>query len=204
MGDADLLLRQAHETGYRFPPRFRGFTATLRTSAGDHGRLVVRGRSEIEVSIQGEPTDQVDWAREQIASVVGHRWPTGYDDGDGRWAKRADGDTVTILDDPFDSAYRLRDAQISEVHRTVGQVRFVIAISERHRVDDGRYLPAQFTVFHWSTESGRLVRAEHFTDTYIRIDGVYLPARRQVISATDEGLTTRVLDLAEHTVTTDG
>lgn len=82
-------------------------------------------------------------------------------------------------------------------------MRFVIAVSERLHVDDGRYLPAHFTVFHWSTESGRLVRADHFTDTYVPVDGVFLPARRQVVSATDAGLTTRVLELAEHRVGPD-
>ena len=89
------------------------------------------------------------------------------------------------------------------MHRTVGAARFVIAVSERLRTADGRHLPTHFTVFHWDTGTGRLNRADHFTDTYAVVDGVYLPARRQVVSATDDGLTTRVLELADHGVDTD-
>jgi len=174
-----------------------------RTSAGDTGRLTVTGRTAINLTLDGEPGDEVGWARDEIASIVSHRWASGYDEGDGRWSKRTDGETVTILDDPFDSAYRLRDSHISEVHRTVGASRFVISVSERVRTADGRHLPVHFTVFHWSTETGRLTRADHFTDSFVLVDGVHLPARRQVVSATDDGLHTRVLELSDHKVRDD-
>ncbi len=204
MGDPDVLLRRAHETGYRFPSTFGGFTATVRTSAGDTGAVAVTGRTTVDLTIDGEPSDDVAWARGEIASIVSHRWASGYDEGDGRWTKRSDdGETVRMLDDPFDSAYRLRDNHISEVHRTVGESRFVISVSERVRTADGRYLPVHFTVFFWNTASGRLTRADHFTDAVALVDGVYLPSRRQVVSASDEGLSTRVLDLADHTVLAD-
>ena len=200
MGDPDVLLRRAHDAGYRFPQGFAGFTATVRTGAGDSGRLVVRSRTEIELTFAGEPSDDASWVRDEVASIVSHRWPSGYDEGDGRWAKRADGELVTILDDPFDSAYKLRDNVISEVHRTVGSARFVIVVSERLRTADGRHLPTHFTVFHWDTGTGQLNRADHFTDSYTVVGGVYLPEQRRVVSASDEGLVTRVLELADHTV----
>jgi hypothetical protein len=203
MSDPDVLLRRAHEAGYRFPSNFAGFSATLRTSAGDAGVVTVSGRTALELTIDGAPSDEAGWARDELASIVSHRWASGYDDGDGRWTKHTDGETVTILDDPFDSAYRLRDNHISEVHRTVGASRFVISVSERVRTADGRYLPVHFTVFHWSTETGRLTRADHFTDAFVLVDGVYLPSRRQVVSATDEGLKTRVLELSEHRIRAD-
>ena len=203
MSDPDVLLRRAHEAGYRFPSTFTGFEATVRTAAGDTGTVAVTGRTAVELTIDGQPSDDADWARGEIASIVSHRWAARYDEGDGRWAKRAEGDTVTILDDPFDSAYRLRGDVISEVHRTAGGTRFVIAVSERITVDDGRHLASHFTVFHWDTGSGKLVRADHYTDSYASVDGVHLPARREVTSATDAGLNTRVLVLADHAVGTD-
>jgi hypothetical protein len=203
MGDPDVLLRRAHEAGYRFPSNFGGFTATIRTSTGDTGTVTVTGRTEVDLAIDGEPSGDVAWARDEIASIVSHRWASGYDEGDGRWSKHTDGETVTMLDDPFDSAYRLRDNHISEVHRTVGETRFVISVSERVRTADGRHLPVHFTVFFWSTGSGRLTRADHFTDTFVLVDGVYLPARRQIVSASDDGVQTRALELADHKVPDD-
>ena len=204
MTDADVLLRRAHQAGYRLPPDFPGFTATVRTASGDTGRLVVRGRTDLDLTFDGTTTADAHWAREELASMVSHRWAARYDDGDGRWDKRADSDTVRLLDDPFDSAYRLRDELISEVHRTAGDVRFVIAVSGRATVPDGRHLPTHFTVFHWATGTGQLVRAEHYVDAYVPVGDVQLPARRQVVAATAEGLTTRTLTLSDHRVGVDG
>jgi hypothetical protein len=197
MGDPDVLLRRAHEAGYRFPPGFTGFTATLETDSGG-GRVTVVDRSNVHV--EGDPGAEIAWAKSEIASIVSHRWPSSYDEGDGRWAKRLDGERVEILDDPFDSTYRVRDAHVSEVHRTVGESRFVISVGERVTTDDGRHLPTHFTVFHWATATGRLIRADAYIDAYVQVDGVYLPERRQVTSATDDGLVTRVLTLTDHVV----
>jgi hypothetical protein len=212
MSDADVLLRRAHEAAYRLPVGFAGFSATVTASStasntekvdnstSGSARLVVRGRTDLELTVDGPPDEILDWARGELASIVGHRWATSYEEGDGRWAKRADGDTVTMLDDPFDSAYRLRDNVISEVHRTVGGARFVISVSGRQHTSDGRYLPAHFTVFHWSGDPARVTRADQFTDAFVEVDGVYLPAARRVVSATDDGLTTRVLELRDHRI----
>jgi hypothetical protein len=207
MTDADVLLRRAHRAGYRLPHDFPGFSATVHTGSGDAGRLVVRGRTDLALTFDGTTTADAHWARQELASMVSHRWASRYDDSDGRWAKRADRDagvdTVKVLDDPFDSAYRLRDEMISEVHRTAGDIRFVIAVSERTTVPDGRYLPTHFTVFHWATATGQLIRAEHFVDLYVPVGDVHLPARRQVVAATADGLTTRTLTLSDHKVGTD-
>jgi hypothetical protein len=195
MGDPDVLLRRAHDAGYRFPPGFTGFSATLRTDNGG-GRVTVADRTTIE--IDGEPGDEIAWAHSEIASIVGHRWPSSYDEGDGRWTKRLDGEQVRIVDDPFDSSYRIRDSHISEVHRTVGDSRFVISVNGRVTTDDGRHLPTHFAVFHWATATGRLIRADAYVDAYVRIDGIHLPSRRQVTTATDDGLVARALTLTDH------
>jgi hypothetical protein len=205
---ADDLLEAAHAAAYRFPKDFTGFTATLRTHAGEVGTVTVTGPRAITVELPTHATE-ADWDREEITSMVGHRWASSYAEGDGRWAKRLEansagetGQLVKILDDPFDSAYRIVDGAIAEVHRTMGDVRFTIAIADRVQTLDGRWLPSHFTVFHWKTADGedarRLIRADQYRDEYVRVDDVYLPARRTVVSATDDGLITRACELVTH------
>jgi hypothetical protein len=218
---ADDLLRPAHDAVYRFPVGFAGFAAKLDTHAGQTGTVTVRGRRDIQVTL---PDDAVDggWVRQEIGGMVAHRWASEYADGDGRWSKRVTEDRglagallISFEDDPFDSAYRLRDGQIAEVHRTAGYTRFVIAVHDREVTGDGRTIPSRYSVFHWSTgEDGlsedpgtaqrRLRRADHYCDAYTRTDGVYLPACREVTSATDAGLTTRRIDLRDHVLLTAG
>lgn len=200
MEGADAVLKRAHLSGYRFPQGFAGFAATIDTSAGDHGSVIVDADRIIQLTIDGTPSGDADWVRAELGSIVSHRWPSRYEDGDGRFAKRVEGDTV-LMDDPLSSAYRVGPHGIREVHRTAGATRFVISVSQRHHLSDGRHLPAHFTVFHWSVESGRLQRTEHFYDTYVAVDGIQLPHRREVTSATDEGLTSRMLELSNHVLT---
>lgn len=201
MKGADAALEQAHDATYRFPSGFAGFEAAVRTGTGARGTVRVAGRRSVELVVDGGEGADVAWVRDEIASIVSHRWPSSYADGDGRYAKKIDGDVVSLLDDPFASAYRVGGSGVTEVHRSIGETRFTIVIAERHPLPDGRYLPAHFTVFSWNVESGRLVRADHFRDNYVAVDGVHLPARREVTSGTDEGLTTRWLELTDHTIT---
>lgn len=147
------LLERAHAAAYRFPAGFAGFHATVHTSAGDTGTVVVRGRRDHEFVFTHEAGD-ADWAREQVASILGHRWPAPYAEGDGRYSSRTetDGDPggtlVRLTGDPMNSAYRVRDDEISEVHRTTGQVRFTIVISGSTHTAEGR-LPNHFSVYYW-------------------------------------------------------
>lgn len=196
---ADDVLRAAHAAAYRFPASFSGFRATVRTQDGDAGAVTVTGGREVTVDLPEEAPD-AEWVRGELTSIIGHRWPARYEEGDGRWSKRLDGDRVDVLDDPFDSSYRVTGGVIAEVHRTMGDNRFAIVIGARVPTADGRWLPASFTVMHWSVAEGRLVRAEQYRDDYVQVGELHLPARREVTAASDDGLTTRVLELSGHEV----
>jgi hypothetical protein len=200
------LLERAHAAAYRFPAGFAGFTASVHTSAGDAGTVVVRGRRDHEFTFTHTAGD-ADWAREQVASILGHRWPAPYAEGDGRYSHHTetDGDPggmlVRLTGDPMNSAYRVRDDEISEVHRTTGQVRFSIVISGSTHTAEGR-LPDHFSVYYWRPGDGRLIKADQYRDTYTEVAGVWLPTRRVITTADDDGLTTRALDLRDHRLVT--
>ncbi|MGH8776783.1 MAG: DUF3386 family protein [Jiangellaceae bacterium] len=205
---ADDVLREAHDANYRFPPGFRGFDATLHTVDETGVRtgptpLHVAGPRQVEVDRDASPA----WARSELASIVAHRWAMPYEDADGTWAKHVGTDDghphgvlVIIEDDPFDSAYRVVAGRTAEVHRTMKGQRFVITLGERLVTPDGRVLPAGFTVHNWDLEAARLVRADFFSDTYVEVDGVFLPAAREVTTGDDAGLTTRRLTISAHRV----
>lgn len=194
------LLKRAHAGAYRFPPDFAGFTAAVHTSASpDVGRLEARGKRDFDLS-GGD-----DWAREQVASILGHRWASDFHtEGDGRYSHREehDGDpagTLVHLDgDPMASAYRITsEDEIAEVHRTAGDTKFTIVTSGGLDTGEGR-LPQHFSVYYWSVSSGRLTRVEQFRDRYVEVGTVWLPQRRVITTVTDTGLSTRVLSFADH------
>ncbi len=207
--EPDELLRQAHEAAYRLPPGFGGFAAELSctTDAAEaRGTLRVSGPSALDFAFDDDVGgDLRAFAQREVASMVAHRWALTYEEGDGRFAKSFGPDAgavagrlVVLEGDPFSSSYVVVDGQVGQVNRTTPGGRFSIVIHARTAAPDGRFLPAHFSVFHWATDSGRLSRADSFSDSYAIVDGVALPAARRVVSATDEGLSRWELRLGNH------
>ncbi|MER3439587.1 MAG: hypothetical protein C4346_19430, partial [Chloroflexota bacterium] len=168
---------------------------------------LVYGPREVELDLPA-PADVVTWTRQELVSLIGHRWPIAYEASDGRYtlALQHDGHPLGCLirfaDDPFASSYRVDDRRITQITRTMGSTRFVITLQEHAVTSDERLLPVHFTVVYWDVAMNRLTRADTYSDQYAGIDGLYLPTLRQVVSATDSGIETRQVRLAEHRIAT--
>lgn len=204
--EAHALLKDAHGRSYRFPEGFHGFTAdvTITRAVGDtvttaSGTATVAGPRAIQVEIDGDE-GLAGWVKQELGSMAGHRWPTSYEESDGRYelalgdgADHPLGQELTFENDPFSSAYRVAGGAISQVTRSMGPMRFTITMLRHEVAADGRSLPSEFTVSYWNTKEGRLVRADGYRDRYAEIDGISVPAERTVITAEDGGFTTHRL-----------
>lgn len=207
---AHALLRAAHEAGYRFPAGFAGFTARVTYSGNGTATGTVTVRAPRDLMLDLDTDEQsYGWVRQEIASIAGHRWPTPYEQGDGRWTitlgpddGHALGRQVTMHDDPFSSSYRVRDGRIGEVTRQMGQTRFSIITQEHLELPDGRFLPSAFTVGYWSLEGNRLTKSDVYADEYVEVDGVWLPRSRRVVTLSDEGISARQITLSDHQLLT--
>jgi hypothetical protein len=212
---AHVALRAGHEVGYRFPEGFHGFSGTVHVSTcmpdgaveQDHGSVTVGGAHATEVD-GFTSGDIADWAKGELRSMAGHRWPTPYAEADGKHTLtlRAEpgnplGDYIKVHDDRFDSAYRVQNDRISQVIRTMGPMTFTITIQQHQTVPDGRVLPEHFTVNNW--KEGRLARTDMYKDVYRETDGVWTPAMRRVVTAADDGFTTRQLEVTDVSLLTE-
>ena len=201
---ADAALEEAQRTGYRYPPEFRGFTAVMALDDDGGGA----GESRVSVSVEDagvsvEGSSGADpWALEQIRSMVSHRLGRAYEAGDGRFPKRLvehEGPLGALIevDDGMRSSYRVSHGQITLVTRRPGGTRFSIAVQERTEAGAGAFLPQAFTVFYWDAE-GALVASEAFSDRYVDVGSLLLPASRRVVRADRNGVTARWVTLREH------
>lgn len=206
---AHELLRGAHQVGYRFPAGFPGFRAALQFT-NDQGRtsgtVEVNAPNQITLDLDTDEASR-QWVLQEMASIVGHRWPASYEQQDGRYSLSLEpgehplGQLIRFNDDRFSSAYRVRNGRLSQINRGMGKMRFTINIMEHAQVEDGRIVPTQFSVVYWDTTDGRrLVRADAYTDRYAPVDGVYLPTLRRVITASDDGLTAQEMVLTGHEI----
>lgn len=204
------VLREAQQAAYRFPEGFFGFrahvTITEATSGGTKtasGTVTVGGPRSIELALEGDET-LAQWGKQEIGSVAGHRWPTSYEESDGRYGLVLDedphhplGSQITFQDDPFASVYRVANGRISQVTRSMGSMRFTITMQRHSETPDGRALPSEFTVSYWNTQQDRLTRSDIYSDRYQVVENVSIPATRTIVTADDTGFTTRVLEFSD-------
>lgn len=197
---AHALLKSAHDRAWRFPESFNGFTADIEVTASGsapiHGHIDISGPREMDLTLDAS-TEITDWVKQQIASMVGHRWVRAYENGDGKYdmVLEDDGDPrgalVRQLNDPFTSSYRVLNDAITVVNRQMGTTSFTISMQTHGTATDGRTLPESFTVSYRNTESGALERAEIFQDAYTVVDGMDVPLERRVSLSDGTGVTAR-------------
>jgi hypothetical protein len=77
----------------------------------------------------------------------------------------------------------------------MGDRRFIITVLETRTGDPGKYLPRHFTVTYFDAQSGAITETESFTDDYAKVQGVWLPTSRRVITAADGKLRSRRFEL---------
>ncbi len=211
-GEAELLTREAHDATYRFPPGFPGFRCRITVRAEGveaEGSLTLRAgeRPELEIEL---PEDDARWLGHELGSLAGHRFHRSYDEADGRNPKRLHDDDgnplgrLVAIEDEMDSAYRIGDGRINEISRTHGGSRFTIVIQQRADAGDGRAVSSAFTVCHWDAENGALLRADVYADSHVEVEGLLLPARRRVATASSSGLAVREVELSGHELLTAG
>lgn len=206
--DAHMILRRAQAAIYRYPSGFSGFRAGI-TFGDDQGssagEVEARSPSEVDLTLPGATDTQRQWVRDSLASELAHRWPSRYEERDGRYTLSLVprpghplGDLIRFHDDPFQSAYAVAGDTITVVDRTVGTKRFTIVMQASASTETGQRLPTQYTVAFWDTETNRLEQVEIYSSEYALVDGVYLLVERQVVTADDRGLHTRRIELHHH------
>lgn len=200
-------MRRAHDAVHRWPETFPGFTARLRlASDGEAARGRVTARPGAAPAIDLDASHPLaGWAHDELALLVGHRWPRRFEDADGRHVLHLGPDDghplgrVVRVDDGIGSSYRVApDGVIGEIRRSPGGATFAITILDRSRASDGGWLSRGFTVTHWDADGRRIRRVDVYRDDHVEVCGAALPRSRRVLVATDTGVELRAIVLEDH------
>lgn len=201
---AYALLKEAHDNRSTFPAGFSGLNADLILNDNGkelQGTLTYTSSGDLHLTLNGATKEEQEWARDQIGSALSHRRPDDFAHGDGSNPITFVQDDHSplgrqvALNDALKSFYRVRDKQIIEVTRTMGDMRFTITVLENRTVDGGKYLPAQFVVTYFDSGTGSIKQVEEYTDGYARVGGAWVPSSRRVITAEHGDFTTRTISL---------
>jgi uncharacterized GH25 family protein len=182
---------------------FPGFTADVVVNVDGKkstGKLAVSDKGKVSLEMKGEAKE---WARRMIASIVGHR----LDDGTTLTTPCAFADDVTehpmgrairVLNDEYHSSYRIRDRQVIEVNRRMGESRFTISVLANRVNAEKKYLPASYVVNTWSVKTEALQSSTTHHNTWQRVGTFDLPLDCTVVNASAGKLVNRTIHFANH------
>jgi hypothetical protein len=181
---------------------FPGFSADVEVNVDgkvSRGRVTVDAKGK--VALQADDPAAEQWARRVLGSVVAHRMaggegetPCAFAGGD---ADHPLGRAVRVVDDEFDSSYRVRDRQILVVNRTMKDARFTITVLENRLMEGKQYLPVYYVVNYWDAKGGALTRSEAHRQTWERVGRFDLPRAVFVLTAGAGGQEARSLTLSD-------
>jgi Protein of unknown function (DUF3386) len=164
------------------------------------GTVEVTSKGKVNVKLEGDEKTSV---RRLLSSIVGHR----LDDTTTLTTPCAFADDVTdhplgraikVLNDEHHSGYRIRDKQVIEVNRQMGDMRFRITVLENRLNAEKKYLPASYVVNYWDVKSGALKQSVSHSNTWLRVGKFDLPLMATVVAAEQGKQVTRTIKLTNH------
>lgn len=197
------LLKEAHDKRSVFPANFGGISADLEINDNGttaRGTMSYSAAGEFKVALNGASKQQEDWAKEQLGSAFSHRKADDFAKADGKYALSLGPEDhsplgrLVNLNDRMKSFNRVKDGQITEVTRSMGNMKFTITVMENKIVDGGRYLPNQFAVTYFDS-SGAITRSDLYSDQFAKVGDAWVPSGRRVVTAENGGFATRTFAL---------
>lgn len=190
--EAWMLLKKAHDSRQVLPKDFEGFDAKLfytvngKKYAGTIEFRNRRGGTTIDIDM---PKSELGWMKDKLLSMIGHRRGGDFAKQDGRYnitfAKKNKENRLgklVVLHDKLNSSYRVKDNKVLEVTREMGNTSFTIAVMQSMTADPGKYLAHHFTVTYRDKTTNSIKRVDGYRDKYKKLDGVWLPIRRNVLT----------------------
>jgi hypothetical protein len=201
---AFALLQEAHDRRDTLPAGFSGLTADV--ALNDNGKelkgtLTYTSAGDVKLALQDATKDEEEWAHEQLSSALAHRRKDDFAHGDGGHPLTLVQDDhsplgrLIALNDRFKSMYRVKDGQITEVTRSMGNMKFTITILDNRFVEGGKYLPNHFVVTYFDGTTGAIQHVDEFSDDFVKVGKAWIPSARRVVTAENGGFTTHVLAL---------
>jgi hypothetical protein len=177
-------------------PGFRGEVVASNGGAIARGGILVSADGTVECDLP--ESREFGWARKRIKSLISHRLPNAEREVNAAFADDdADhplGRKILFPDDEQETVYRCQGDVLTEVHRTMGDVRFTLSVIEVARNAEGKHLPRSYTVGYWDKASGRLAHSDAFFYEWERVGRFDLPLRQLVIAVADGERTVQQLE----------
>jgi hypothetical protein len=195
----------AHRVHWR---DFPGFSAAISGQIDGRpfaGKVTVGADGSVDV--QTDDSIAKPWLQDQLDSLVLHRLSTSAADSPGSQGPRlrfADldeehplGRLIAVEGGQMGSSYRINDQQIMVVNRRMGKQNMTITVLDNDKNAEGQFLPHSYVVHYWDAATGKLNRSETFQERSHRVGSWDLPSLRSILSASEAGLSVKVVRFSD-------
>ena len=191
---ASDLLQQARKNREVFTKDFHGFRSKLTVrldGTAHHGTCLFRVPGTLEIALNGSKVPRV--VESAVRSMLMHRVPSSttvtakarYGEPDAHSLGRK-----VLLDDKYQSSYRIKDREILQVERKMPKFRRVLTVLETKKAASGRYLPRHVFAVVFDNDSGAIRDAWTYITRFQEVGNNYLPHSRHVVRSSGKGGTT--------------
>lgn len=184
---AEALFREAYANRYTWNEAFPGYEADVAIQQGGNsyaGKASLMADFAVAVqSIPDKDIQQVIVAQLQMSAThlqrvefnalhQDHQFElTGFDqDGSAK---------IQEVGDQTDSHYRVKQQQIRQVNRVLGNFAVEVNTVEAQQTSDG-YLTTHFQVIFRDAKTGEVVEQDDIQDVYSKVTGYYILAEREI------------------------
>ena len=188
------LLQQSRKNREVFTKDFHGFRSKLTVrldGTAHHGTCLFRVPGTLEIALNGGKVPRV--VESAVRSMLMHRVPSSttvtaearYGEPDAHSLGRK-----VLLDDKYQSSYRIKDREILQVERRMPKFRRVLTVLETKKAASGRYLPRHVFAVVFDNDSGAIRDAWTYITRFQKVGNNYLPHSRHVVRSSGKGGTT--------------
>lgn len=190
--DAESLFRAAYANRYTWNENFPGYQAEVKVQSGE---TEYSGLAElmpdfgvVVKNIADQTAQQIIAAQLQMSAThlqrvefdqlhQQHQFElTGFDTGGAA--------QIQEIGDSADSHYKVKDQQIVQVNRKLGEVAVEVNTLAVQQTPEG-YLTNHFQVIFRNPETGQVIEQDDIQDDYSNISGYYVLTKREIRTGAD-------------------
>jgi Protein of unknown function (DUF3386) len=198
-------LKEAHENRESFPQTFAGYSSDF--TFNDNGKIYSGTfnyvpRISLKLDVKGLSETDNKFVNEAVSSLVSHRRNPDFVKAEGKYPINFGTDDgsplgrLICLEDDSKSCYRVKNAKVSQVNRTIEGLFFTINVLEITPTENGHFLPRQFTVTYFDEKTKAVKKSQSFSDEYENVNGAWLPKSRRIITSENGNSTVRIMEFS--------